>query len=389
MKTFTARAKTEEIAQYADGISVHCALARGENGGIDENGQNDFAIYEERKALGEWPKDVNGLDVHAVVSHERDGILIKSHWKNNRGEVDRFMAKETYYHTSANIAVLEMIHEGRILDLLSRKDDLDGFEFGACHLEYLISANGNSYKADVAAIDKQFPDLPIVFEVVYSSDLKRQKIEDLNGIGLLIFKANIKSMTIKAVEEMERVDVAFYKRRLASKFKIASVKAKISGRWRDIAEAKDRERLARARAEAERRRLAVEARLQAEKKEQAERAAIWERERAEREEQEKIAAWDWAEKQAERDKYWEEKREQAKREAAERAAVKAAEQARLKAEYEAMMADQPYDGDHDCFYCKRAGTSKRAEKVVCLGPARYVFRCAEHAGVGKTALHFA
>jgi len=217
-------ADVREIAQYDDGTTVHCGLAKGHNNGLDEEGFNHQYLYEDRMSKGELPFITRGIRVRPVVGHQRDGVNIPSYWRSDPGDIDRFLdgsgLGEGEAHKMAKQACFELISESKIHRIV-RGDLPKGFYLGGQKQELNVQVGGETYFADVGAWDDRFPNAPIVFEVTNSSGQKADRLKAMSDAGIRVYEILIGAKVRKAVQDGIKIDVGFFRSMmLKSRFRL-------------------------------------------------------------------------------------------------------------------------------------------------------------------------
>lgn len=207
-------AGVSEIAQYADGKTVHCALARGHNNGLDEAGVNHQEIFEQRRDEGELPFITQGIRVTPVVEHSRDGVKIDSHWRSKPEDIEMFITGgeggEGAAHRMAKQACLELIAEGSIRRII-RGGLPQGFSPDGYKTELSIQVGDDTYFADVAAWDDRFPDVPIVFEITDTSGQKAKRLKAMSDQGIRVYEIVIGPKVRTAARNGVEINVGFFR----------------------------------------------------------------------------------------------------------------------------------------------------------------------------------
>ena len=220
----TKVAQVSEIARYEDGTMIHCALARGHNNGLDEQGVNHKEIYETRRDNGELPFITDEINVTPVVEHTRDGVRIHSHWRSRAEDVERFIngdnGGEGKAHKLAKQACLELIDEGKIGRIV-RTELPKGFSLGGRKDELKIVIGDMTYFADVGAWDARFPDAPVVFEVTNTSGQKAKRLKAMSDARIRVYEIVIGPKVRDAARKGIEINVQFFRNMiLSSKFRL-------------------------------------------------------------------------------------------------------------------------------------------------------------------------
>lgn len=219
-------AVVSEIARYDDGKTVHCALARGHNNGIDEHGVNHQELFEDRRDKGELPFITKGIQVTPVVGHVRDGVSIPSHWRSKAEDIEKFIlgggeaGGEGEAHRLAKQACLNLIEQGKIRSII-RGELPSGFHLGGQAPEVSIKVDDDIYFADVGAWDARFPDTPVVFEITNTSGQKAKRLKAMSDVGIRVYEIVIGPKVRSAARNGVEINVGFFESMmLKSKFRL-------------------------------------------------------------------------------------------------------------------------------------------------------------------------
>ena len=238
----TRIAQSDEWARYEDDTWVHCGLATDPDDNIYE-GVDHKALYEERKAAGEWPYRLPGLMLAAVKQHSRQVAVTKAHWRLMSVDVERVLNGMTDYHKMAQDAVVMLLGERRIKEL-ARDGALDWVEYGGCKVEKLTKSGR---KLDVGAWDRRYPDDLIAFEITYTSGQSLERVKELEADKVLVYERNIRQWTLDAVKSNIIPDVDFYAEKIKKsgfrRINSEDFEAGLSARYLKLKEAEDAARV--------------------------------------------------------------------------------------------------------------------------------------------------
>lgn len=213
-------AESKEFAVYEDGQFVHAGLVLGHNDGIDEQGFDHRALFQERKAQSVYPYRMQGVRVTAVKEHTNKGMIIKPYWRGMPEDVERIINDpESNFHKMAKQACIALLNEGKFNAIVSPQ--IRQFEFGGCAQELPIKAGEQQHFADVGVWDHRLPNNPIAMEVTYKSQQTKDRILRLSQAGVHVYNINILDRTREALRKGKIVNVDFYRQMmLAKKFQL-------------------------------------------------------------------------------------------------------------------------------------------------------------------------